>query len=107
MYKLLIARSFQRDAKTLLKKYSSLKQELAELGAELRENPTIGIPLGKNCYKIRLAIKSKGKGKSGGARVITYCISENEEIIFLAIYDKQVKNDLAPHELDQLLKEYE
>ena len=107
MYKLLIARSFRRDAKSLLKKYASLKNELAELGSELRVNPTRGVPLGRNCYKIRLAIKSKGKGKSGGARVITYCISENEEIIFLAIYDKQVKSDLAPHELDELLKDYE
>ena len=107
MYKLLTARSFKRDAKPLLKKHPSLSKELAQLGAELQENPTIGTPLGKNCYKTRLAIKSKGKGESEGARMITYCVSENKEIVFLAIYDKQVKDDLAPNELDLLLRDYE
>jgi hypothetical protein len=67
----------------------------------------LGTPLGSNCYKIRLAIKSKGKGKSGGARVITYVITEKEEVILLAIYDKQVKSDLKANELNELLKDFE
>lgn len=55
----------------LTKKYRSLKSELENLGKELSENPTSGTPLGNDVYKVRLAISSKGKGKSGGARVIT------------------------------------
>ncbi|MEA5259082.1 hypothetical protein VB264_14895 [Arcicella aquatica] len=105
MYKIITARSFEKEAKSLLKKYSSLRQELITLSKELCENPTKGTPLGKNCYKIRLAIKSKERGKSGGARVISYVITDNEEVILLTIYDKQVKPDLQPNELNQLLED--
>lgn len=105
MYKILPAKSFERDAKKLLKKYASLRKELAILGKELSKNPTIGKSLGKDCYKIRLSIRSKGKGKSGGARIITYIITENKEVILLTIYDKQVKSDISEKELAELLNE--
>ena len=64
MYSIISARSFERDARKLLKKYASLRNELIELGNELAENPTFGIPLGKDCYKIKIGIKSKGKGSA-------------------------------------------
>ena len=79
---------FKKEAKRLIKKYPSLKKELAELGIILTSNPAIGTSLGNNTYKIRVAIKSKGSGKSGGARVITYIITENKEVYLLTIYDK-------------------
>jgi hypothetical protein len=44
--------------------------------------------MGNNTYKIRLSVKSKGKGKSGGARVISYLVTENKEVYLLLIYDK-------------------
>lgn len=103
MYSVRAARSFERDAKPLLKKYPSLRQELERLGKQLQENPTLGTPLGHECYKIRLAIKSKGKGKSGGARIITYLVTRNKEVILLAIYDKQVKDNISANELKELL----
>ncbi len=62
---------FERQAKKLSKKYPSLKSELLDLVQKLKKNPDQGTAIGNCCYKIRLAIKSKGKGKSGGARVIT------------------------------------
>jgi mRNA-degrading endonuclease RelE of RelBE toxin-antitoxin system len=107
MYNVRPARNFERDAKALLKKYASLRQELARLGEELQENPTLGTPLGQDCYKIRLAIKSKGKGKSGGARIITYVVTDNQEVILLTIYDKQVKDNISEKELKELLDELE
>ena len=79
---------FKREAKRLIKKFPSLKQELAALSTLLEKEPDTGIPLGNETYKIRLAIKSKGKGKSGGARVITYLVTENKEVYLLTIYDK-------------------
>lgn len=103
MYKVLPAKSFERDAKKLLKKYASLRKELSILGKELSQNPTIGKSLGKDCYKIRLGIRSKGK--SGGARIITYIITENKEVILLTIYDKQVKPDISEKEITELLNE--
>jgi mRNA-degrading endonuclease RelE of RelBE toxin-antitoxin system len=79
---------FKKEAKRLVKKYPSLKAELIELNDILSQNPTVGTPLGNNAYKIRLAIRSKGKGKSGGARVITYFVAQDKEVYLLTIYDK-------------------
>ncbi len=103
-FKVVPSQRFQRAAKPLLKKYPSLKNELRALGKSLAEFPEQGTALGKNCYKIRLAIQSKGKGKSGGARVITYLLTDDEKIVLLTIYDKAQKADLEPGELDQLLE---
>ena len=58
---------FERQAKRLIKKFPSLKKEIQTLILELQDKPTKGTSIGKDCYKIRLAIASKGKGKSGGA----------------------------------------
>jgi mRNA-degrading endonuclease RelE of RelBE toxin-antitoxin system len=66
MYSVIPAKRFEKDVKPLLKKYKSLRQELADMGELLANNPTIGTPLGKDCYKIRLAIKSKIKVKVVG-----------------------------------------
>lgn len=85
------------------KKYLSLKEELRELGKSLSVTPQQGTGLGKSCYKIRLAIRSKGKGKSGGARIITYVVTDEQQVILLTICDKSRKTDLEPGELDSLL----
>ena len=79
---------FKKEAKKLIKKFPSLKQELAHLSTILQTMPESGTSLGNNTYKIRVAIKSKGKGKSGGARIITYIVTENKEVYLLTIYDK-------------------
>jgi mRNA-degrading endonuclease RelE of RelBE toxin-antitoxin system len=87
-YSVIPIEKFKKEAKRLIKKYPSLKEELIHLSTELSINPKTGISLGNDTYKIRLAIKSKGKGKSGGARVITYVITKNAEVYLLTIYDK-------------------
>jgi hypothetical protein len=102
-YKVEITRHFERVAKPLLKKYASLKDELKVLGKKLSENPEIGIPLGNNLYKIRLAITSKSKGKSGGARVITYLKIEKENVYLLSIYDKGEKDSISDKEIKDIL----
>lgn len=79
---------FKKEAKRLTKKYPSLKTELANLAQALAANAETGTAPGHEMYKIRLAVKSKGKGKSGGARVVTYVVTENGEIYLLTIYDK-------------------
>ena len=87
-YNIIPIEKFKREAKRLIRKYPSLKSELQELNSILSEDPHTGTPLGDDTYKIRLGIKSKGKGKSGGARVITYLLTENKEVYLLTIYDK-------------------
>jgi mRNA-degrading endonuclease RelE of RelBE toxin-antitoxin system len=94
---------FEKQAKRLSKKYASLKKELLQLVQELKENPEQGTPIGKNCYKIRLAIASKNKGKSGGARVITNFVVTDETVYLLSIYDKSEKENLTDKELNELL----
>jgi mRNA-degrading endonuclease RelE of RelBE toxin-antitoxin system len=71
-YKISTIPLFDKQAKRLSKKYPSFKRDLATLIDKLSEEPKQGTALGNNFYKIRLAIASKGKGKSGGTRVITY-----------------------------------
>lgn len=95
--------NFSRKLKRLAKKYPSLKQEVAELGESLVEDPMQGTPIGKDCYKIRLSIKSKGKGKSGGARLVTCVIAVDERVLLLSIYDKSEQADIPDKFLDQLL----
>lgn len=92
---------FEREAKFLLKKYVSLKAELVALGNQLTLNPYLGDKITENTYKIRIAVKSKGKGKSGGLRLITFIlvkVEEQEEItnvFLLAIYDKSEYEDIS------------
>ena len=94
---------FERQAKRLSKKYISLKSELLYLVQELKENPETGTPLGNNCFKIRIAIASKGKGKSGGARIITNIAISEHNVYLLSIYDKSEKENISNKELKDLL----
>ncbi len=98
---------FEKELKRLVKKFPSLKNEFAELIAKITENPESGTFIGNNCYKIRLAIGSKGKGKSGGARVITYHYIKTETVYLLTIYDKGEKEDLKPNELADMIESLE
>ena len=104
-YRIEVAVTFNHQLKRLTKKYHSLKKEYAQLIKELEENPFLGTSIGNNCYKIRLAIASKGKEKSGGARVITNIFVSGKIIYLLSIYDKSEKENLSEKELQNLLSE--
>ncbi len=104
-YNVLTIAPFDRQLKRLAKKYPSLKAEFASLIDELEQNPKKGTSLGNNCFKIRLAIASKNRGKSGGARVITHFYVENDTVFLLAIYDKSEHVDISDKELKELLAE--
>ena len=95
---------FDKQFKRLAKKYPSFRSDFTEFIKSLREDPTQGTPLGQNCFKIRIAISSKGKGKSGGARAITNVVISEKNIYLLSIYDKSEKENLSDKELYDLLK---
>ena len=106
-YKIKTIPSFDRDLKILSKKYKSFKSDLSKLREILSNNPKSGIPIGNSCYKIRITIASKNKGKSGGARVITNVLSLNElegVIYLLAVYDKSEQENISDNEIKDLLK---
>jgi mRNA-degrading endonuclease RelE of RelBE toxin-antitoxin system len=102
-YKVIPTSQFEKDLKKLFKKYPSVKSEISALVEQLKDNPKLGTPLLKNCYKIRLAIKSKGKGKSGGSRVITHVRVIREEVHLLSIYDKSQKANISDSTINKLL----
>ncbi len=104
-YKVISTKVFEKNLKALYKRYKSIKGDLVILKQELQENPVMGIHLGKNVYKIRLAIKAKGKGKSGGARIITFFKITNDTIYLLTIYDKSDKANISDSDINELLKQ--
>lgn len=95
---------FDHQLKRLVKKYPSFKNNFISFLQSLCQLPQHGTPLGKSCYKIRLAIAAMGKGKSDGARVITNIVIDEATVYLLTIYDKSEKNNLSDKELEELLK---
>jgi hypothetical protein len=101
--------SFERSYKRLKKKYFSLKTDLESFIKEFNENPNLGKDLGGGFRKIRIAIKSKNKGKSGGARIIIYdmCIkTEDKVVILVAIIDKSESSTISDSEFEMALFEF-
>ena len=104
-YSIVPTARFKKETKRLIKKYPSLKTELSELNKELSTHPDSGTSLGNDVYKIRVAIKSKGKGKSGGARIITYLVTENKEIYLLTVYDKSEMDTIDSKAIQKIIEQ--
>ena len=111
-YRILLHKEFRKEFKRLYKKYKSLKCYFEALSDDLASNPFIGADLGNGVRKIRMAITSKGKGKSHGARVITYAsaiVSVDEEgvVVILSIYDKAERDTISSADIAALLDSFE
>lgn len=102
-YSIVATGPFERKIKRLSKKYKSLKSDISSVITLLQADPEMGTPLGKSCYKIRVAIKSKGQGKSGGARLITYVRVVKKTVYLLDIYDKSEQSTISDAELKLLI----
>jgi mRNA-degrading endonuclease RelE of RelBE toxin-antitoxin system len=102
-FEIIATESFERKLKKLAKKYISLPVDLKPILIELSENPTLGIPIGKDCYKIRIAIASKGRGKSAGARMITYVRIIHHTVFLMDIFDKSDQANISDKELRLLI----
>lgn len=108
-----VTSNFKKEAKPLLKRHRSLKDDLADLEKKLYINPTLGTHLGNNAYKIRIKISSKGKGQSGGARIITYLETDlivnlettlsQTTVNLISIYDKSETEAITDKELKRLI----
>ena len=97
--------TFKKEAKRLLKKYPSLKDELTELSEIIAITPNTGTSLGNNVYKIRLAVKSKGKGKRGGMRVITQVKIVKETVYLFSIYSKGEAATISDSKIKECIQE--
>ncbi|HBK32784.1 MAG TPA: addiction module toxin RelE [Porphyromonadaceae bacterium] len=107
-YSIIINPPFKKEVKRLGKKYPSLKKDLQILQEELFKNPEAGVSLGNGIRKVRMAVGSKGRGKSHGARVITVTVivnPEEREINLLYIYDKSERDTITANEIKALIEE--
>ncbi len=100
---------FKHRAKAIAKKYKSFIKDYNDFVETLKENPIQGTSLGGGVYKIRLTITSKRKGKSGGARVLTYNVKKiNPDkfiVVLMSIYDKSEMENVSDNYLKDILKE--
>ena len=103
-YNVLTSDLFIKEFKALCKRHRSLQKDIFSLVEKLKINPIQGEPLGKDCYKIRVAITSKAKGKSGGARLITRVRIVQNTVYLLSIYDKSDKENISDKDLQSVLK---
>lgn len=97
--------NFKKEAKRLIRKYRSLKAEIGELITDLEENPTMGTPLGDDIYKIRIAVKSKGKGKSGGVRILSFVKVIGKTVLLFSIYNKGERDSISDAEIKKLIQD--
>jgi mRNA-degrading endonuclease RelE of RelBE toxin-antitoxin system len=106
-FEIISTSEFEKELKRLNKKYVSMKMDYINFILDLQENPIQGESLGKDCYKVRMGIESKNKGKSGGARVIS-CVKIIDEVVYLlAIYDKSEHSTLKDKEITKRVKALE
>lgn len=105
MFEIRTISNFDKEFKKLLRKYPSIFSDFENFLRKLNSNPEMGTPIGKDCFKVRLAISSKNKGKSGGARIITCVKIQKEGITLISIYDKSDQADIPSKVLIQLLTE--
>lgn len=104
--RVLLTAFFLKKAKRLVKKYHTLQSSLQHLEHALIKNPQLGDSYGSNIYKIRLADESKGKGKSGGFRVITYVVEEtamSTDIYLITIFDKSEESSINKNDIKKIL----
>jgi mRNA-degrading endonuclease RelE of RelBE toxin-antitoxin system len=104
-YNVVTTPNFDKELKRLARKYLSLKEEVNNLMEELKTNPLQGVDMGNSVRKIRLAVKSKGKGKRGGARVMTYLEINKENITLFSIYSKGKQDYISEQKIDELVDE--
>lgn len=104
-FKIIPLPSFLSDVKKLAKKYRSIVADIDAVAQQLKTTPELGTPLGKNCFKIRIKIDSLKRGRSGGGRLITCVQIIDKTVYMVAVYDKNIWDNIPDEELKKRLKE--
>ncbi len=102
---IVITDNFIRALKQIAKKHKGILTDIAKLSTQLKEAPIMGTALGQNLYKIRLVVSGTNKGKSGGARVITYVLLANDTVYLTDIYLKSEYDTIDVNLLIQRLSD--
>lgn len=107
-FEILTTSYFDLEAKRLAKRHRSFIEDLQDFQKELLKNPYQGTELSPGIRKIRLSIDSKGRGKSGGARVITFTYLVDEKdgvVILLLLYDKADASSIKMNVVRKIIKD--
>ena len=103
-----VSSEFERQAKRLTKKYKSFVTDFARFLDSIKGNPYQGVDLGGGKRKIRMAVASKGKGKSGGVRVVTFNVERIDDecvvVHLITIYDKQEVSNVSDKYINQIIR---
>jgi mRNA-degrading endonuclease RelE of RelBE toxin-antitoxin system len=105
---IILSNYFTVELKRLAKHYRGLAGDYEAFLDRLRKKPLQGVEIAPNVRKIRMPITAKGKGKSGGARVITFnaLVSEQDgKIYLLLIYDKSEASNVKKNVVMKIIKE--
>jgi len=103
-YKIETISRFEKDVKTLKKKFPKIKNDLVKFINELSLNPELGTNLGENIFKVRVSNSSIPTGKSGGFRVITYY--KKDDILYLVtIYSKTEQDTILTDRLRKIVRD--
>jgi hypothetical protein len=108
-YNFIPTEKFKKSFKKLLKKYPSIIDDFTQFKKKFEENPNIGADLGGGFRKVRISIQSKNKGKSSGARIITYnfhIIDKTQDILLIDIYDKSELSAMQDTEYHKIANDY-
>jgi len=107
-YDIIATPFFQKHIKKLEKHYHSIRRDYDIFLSESKANPQMGIDLGDGVHKIRMRISDKNKGKTGGARVITFTVivaAEESCLYLVCIYDKSECENMTTDEIRIILRE--
>lgn len=96
--------NFEKEIKKLSKNYKSIKEDFKVVLNDLTQKNRLGVSLGNNIFKLRMKISDKNKGKSSGARIITY-YKKDDIIYLLSIYDKSIKDNITKKKISEILDE--
>ncbi len=96
--------NFYKKFKRLNKKNRNLLKDIQKLAKVLEKDPTTGVSLGNDIYKIRMANSSTNTGKRGGFRVVTYYLDKNDIVYLVEIYEKSSIENIPTEELIALVK---
>lgn len=107
-FEVILTKEFVKSLKALAKRYHSIKEDISTFCKNISDNPFQGNEIAPDIRKIRMAISSKGKGKSAGARIITYTVVtsiKNGRVYLIEIYDKSDTSSIDPKNVVKLLNE--
>ena len=92
-----------KEVKKLKKRYKHIEKDYIDFINSIKSIDDLGINLGNNIFKVRIANSDKNRGKSSGYRLISYLKLIENELYVIYIYDKSDMENINENEIDKLI----